>query len=66
LRIIIQEGDGVMAASGASTVAGGKIAGMTVMPILLAVSAGHFLNDTMQSALLSLPHSSSRPTRPGG
>lgn len=43
-----------MAASSASTVAGAQIAGTTVLPILLAVSAGHFLNDTMQSALLSL------------
>jgi FSR family fosmidomycin resistance protein-like MFS transporter len=42
-----------MAASGAGTVAGARDAG-TVLPILLAVSAGHFLNDTMQSALLSL------------
>jgi FSR family fosmidomycin resistance protein-like MFS transporter len=43
-----------MAASGASAVAGARVAGTTVLPILLAVSAGHFLNDTMQSALLSL------------
>ena len=33
---------------------GGAVAGATVLPILLAVSAGHFLNDTMQSALLSI------------
>jgi MFS transporter, FSR family, fosmidomycin resistance protein len=43
-----------MAASSASATAGGQVAGTTVLPILLAVSAGHFLNDTMQSALLSI------------
>ena len=42
-----------MAASSASAAAGARIAGTAVLPILLAVSAGHFLNDTMQSALLS-------------
>ena len=30
------------------------VASATVLPILLAVSAGHFLNDTMQSVLLSI------------
>ena len=43
-----------MAASSASAAAGAQTAGTTVLPILLAVSAGHFLNDTMQSALLSI------------
>ncbi len=43
-----------MAASSASAAAGARVAGTTVLPILLAVSAGHFLNDTMQSALLSI------------
>ncbi len=43
-----------MAASSASAAAGARSAGTTVLPILLAVSAGHFLNDTMQSALLSI------------
>ena len=43
-----------MAASSASAATGAHIAGATVLPILLAVSAGHFLNDTMQSALLSI------------
>ena len=33
---------------------GARVASATVLPILLAVSAGHFLNDTMQSALLSI------------
>ena len=50
----IQGYDGVMAASSASAAAGARIAGTAVLPILLAVSAGHFLNDTMQSALLSI------------
>ena len=31
-----------------------KAASGAVMPILLAVSAGHLLNDTMQSVLLSI------------
>jgi FSR family fosmidomycin resistance protein-like MFS transporter len=43
-----------MAVSSASAAAGAQAAGTTVLPILLAVSAGHFLNDTMQSALLSI------------
>ena len=43
-----------MAASSASAAATARIAGTAVLPILLAVSAGHFLNDTMQSALLSI------------
>jgi FSR family fosmidomycin resistance protein-like MFS transporter len=43
-----------MAVSSASAAAGAQVAGTTVLPILLAVSAGHFLNDTMQSALLSI------------
>jgi FSR family fosmidomycin resistance protein-like MFS transporter len=43
-----------MAASGASAAAGVRIAGTAVLQVLLAVSAGHFLNDTMQSALLSV------------
>jgi FSR family fosmidomycin resistance protein-like MFS transporter len=43
-----------MAASSASAAAGARAAGTTVLPILFAVSAGHFLNDTMQSALLSI------------
>ncbi len=38
-----------MAARGASAAAS-----MTVMPVLLATSAGHFLNDVMQSVLLSI------------
>jgi FSR family fosmidomycin resistance protein-like MFS transporter len=42
-----------MAASSVS-VGAGATAGRAVLPILLAVSAGHFLNDTMQSALLSI------------
>ena len=46
--------DGVMAATTASAAAGVSSAGTPVLPILLTVSAGHFLNDTMQSALLSL------------
>jgi FSR family fosmidomycin resistance protein-like MFS transporter len=36
---------------GAGTTRG---ANLTVLPILLSVSAGHFLNDTMQSVLLSI------------
>jgi hypothetical protein len=36
-----------MAASSASPAAGARTAGTAVLPILLAVSAGHFLNDTM-------------------
>jgi FSR family fosmidomycin resistance protein-like MFS transporter len=43
-----------MAASSASAATGARSAGTAVLPILLAVSAGHFLNDTMQSALLSI------------
>ena len=43
-----------MAASSAGAAAGAQVAGTTVLPILLAVSAGHFLNDTMQSVLLSI------------
>jgi MFS transporter, FSR family, fosmidomycin resistance protein len=43
-----------MAVSSASAAAGAQVAGTTVLPILLAVSAGHFLNDTMQSVLLSI------------
>jgi len=43
-----------MAASSASAAAGERAASRAVLPILLAVSAGHFLNDTMQSALLSV------------
>jgi MFS transporter, FSR family, fosmidomycin resistance protein len=43
-----------MAATTASAAAGARSAGTAVLPILLAVSAGHFLNDTMQSALLSI------------
>jgi FSR family fosmidomycin resistance protein-like MFS transporter len=43
-----------MAASEAGTAVGVRIAGTAVLPILLAVSAGHFLNDTMQSVLLSI------------
>jgi FSR family fosmidomycin resistance protein-like MFS transporter len=43
-----------MAASSASAATGARTAGTAVLPILLAVSAGHFLNDTMQSALLSI------------
>jgi FSR family fosmidomycin resistance protein-like MFS transporter len=43
-----------MAATSASAAAGARTAGTTVLPVLLAVSAGHFLNDTMQSALLSI------------
>src|ERR671925_332912 len=46
--------DGVMAVSSASATAGAQAAATTVLPILLAVSAGHFLNDIMQSALLSI------------
>jgi FSR family fosmidomycin resistance protein-like MFS transporter len=42
-----------MAARSANA-AGARTAGTTVLPILFAVSAGHFLNDTMQSALLSV------------
>ena len=41
-------------AARASATAGASTAGTVVLPILLAVSAGHFLNDTMQSALLSI------------
>ena len=43
-----------MAVSSASAAAGAQVAGTTVLPILLAVSAGHFLNDTMQSVLVSI------------
>jgi FSR family fosmidomycin resistance protein-like MFS transporter len=43
-----------MAATSASAAAGARTAGATVLPILFAVSAGHFLNDTMQSVLLSI------------
>ena len=43
-----------MAVSSASAAAGAQTAGTTVLPVLLAVSAGHFLNDTMQSVLLSI------------
>jgi FSR family fosmidomycin resistance protein-like MFS transporter len=43
-----------MAASSASAAAGARAASTAVLPVLLAVSAGHFLNDTMQSALLSV------------
>ena len=43
-----------MAATTASAAAGVRSAGTPVVPILLAVGAGHFLNDTMQSALLSI------------
>jgi MFS transporter, FSR family, fosmidomycin resistance protein len=43
-----------MAARSANAAAGARAAGTTVLPILFAVSAGHFLNDTMQSALLSV------------
>ncbi len=43
-----------MAASSAGAAVGARTASQTVLPILLAVSAGHFLNDTMQSALLSI------------
>jgi FSR family fosmidomycin resistance protein-like MFS transporter len=53
-RGTIQGYDGGMAASSASAAATARIAGTAVLPILLAVSAGHFLNDTMQSALLSI------------
>jgi FSR family fosmidomycin resistance protein-like MFS transporter len=34
--------------------AAGRAADMAVLPILLSVSAGHFLNDTMQSVLTSI------------
>jgi FSR family fosmidomycin resistance protein-like MFS transporter len=53
-RTTTQGYDGVMAASSASAAAGARTAGTAVLPILLAVSVGHFLNDTMQSALLSI------------
>jgi FSR family fosmidomycin resistance protein-like MFS transporter len=43
-----------MAASSVSAAAGDRAANRTVLPILFGVSAGHFLNDTMQSALLSV------------
>jgi FSR family fosmidomycin resistance protein-like MFS transporter len=43
-----------MAASSASAATATRTASTAVLPILLAVSAGHFLNDTMQSALLSI------------
>jgi FSR family fosmidomycin resistance protein-like MFS transporter len=43
-----------MAVSSAGAAAGARTASATVLPILFAVSAGHFLNDTMQSALLSI------------
>ena len=43
-----------MAVSSASVATGARTASTAVLPILLAVSAGHFLNDTMQSALLSI------------
>ena len=43
-----------MAARSANAAAGARAAGTTVLPILFAVSVGHFLNDTMQSALLSV------------
>ena len=43
-----------MAVSSAGAAVGARTASQTVLPILLAVSAGHFLNDTMQSALLSI------------
>ena len=43
-----------MAVSSAGAAAGTRAASQAVLPILLAVSAGHFLNDTMQSALLSI------------
>jgi MFS transporter, FSR family, fosmidomycin resistance protein len=43
-----------MAASSVSAAAGERAADRTVLPVLFGVSAGHFLNDTMQSALLSV------------
>ncbi len=43
-----------MAASSAGAATATLTASTTVLPILFAVSAGHFLNDTMQSALLSI------------
>ena len=39
---------------GAARAGTATTAGATVLPILLSVSAGHFLNDTMQSVLLSI------------
>jgi FSR family fosmidomycin resistance protein-like MFS transporter len=43
-----------MAARSASAAAGAPTAATTVLPILLAVSAVHVLNDTLRSALLSI------------
>ncbi|MFZ1425186.1 MAG: MFS transporter [Geminicoccaceae bacterium] len=43
-----------MAVSSAGAAVGARTASQAVLPILFAVSAGHFLNDTMQSALLSI------------
>ena len=44
----------VMAAVGSVGVGATRAAGATVLPILFAISAGHLLNDTMQSVLLSI------------
>ena len=41
-------------AAGSIDVGAARTANAAVMPILVAVSAGHFLNDTMQSVLLSI------------
>ena len=41
-------------AAGSIGVGAARTANAAVMPILFAVSAGHFLNDTMQSVLLSI------------
>ena len=41
-------------AAGSIGVGAARTANAAVMPILVAVSAGHFLNDTMQSVLLSI------------
>jgi len=43
-----------MAVGSARAAAAAQAAGTPVLPILLAVSAGHFLNDSMQSVLLSI------------
>ena len=44
----------VMAAVGGVGVGAARAVGATVLPILFAISAGHLLNDTMQSVLLSI------------
>ena len=43
-----------MAAVGSIGVGAARAASATVLPILFTISAGHLLNDTMQSVLLSI------------